>query len=64
MHFSAPSSCLSSSESWSVAGRAQAVTGTPSTTSANVPNTLYDEAGSDGAYDLIVRVDEALNALT
>lgn len=45
-------------------GRAYAVTGTPTTTANNVPNAVYDEAASDGGYDLTVRVDEALNGLT
>ena len=47
-----------------VTGTADAVTGIPTRTPTNVPNEVYDEAGSDGAYDLTVRVDEALNALT
>lgn len=48
----------------SSAGQAHAEAGVPTRTSNNVMNDLYDDAASDGAYDLIVRVDDALNNLT
>jgi hypothetical protein len=46
-----------------LAGPASGLEGVATTTSTNVSNSLYDEAASEGAYDLIQRVDEALNAL-
>ena len=42
-------------------GKAFALTAT--TTPTNVMNALYDAAASEGARDLVERVDEALNAL-
>jgi hypothetical protein len=40
------------------------VAASATTTSANIMNDLRDEAASEGARDLLVRTDEALNALT
>jgi hypothetical protein len=41
-----------------------AVPALATTTSTNISNSLYDAAATSGARDLLIRTDEALNALT
>jgi hypothetical protein len=47
-----------------VLAAARAASASATTTPTNINNTLRDAAASDGARDLLVRLDEALNALT